>query len=229
MNMTTKSGVSVYEDRTDCPARFHDSYSSVTKAGCVCPTAVQARSRYTKRQRHGLGEPAYVDPTGTQRRLRALVAIGYPTRTLATLLGWTGNIGRVLWGDHLINRKTARRVAEIYDELSEIPGPSDASRRAAKRAGYVPPAAWDDETIDDPSAEPNTGAAEDDIVDDVAIGQVLDGKLSFKALRDSEKEALFREHLAGWGINRIRARFGMSNEAVKLWRGRAFEGEQVAA
>lgn len=97
-----------------------------------------------------------IDGTGTRRRLQALVAIGWSQRSLADRLEMTGpNLGRVIHGycDQVLVR-TARQVAELYDDLSMTPGPDPRSVARAAAAGWPPPLCWDDDTIDDPTASP---------------------------------------------------------------------------
>lgn len=112
-----------------------------------------------------------IDGTGTRRRLRALNAIGWTNTQLALRLGCSAeNVrGIVAAYDSLnghVTAGTARKVAALYDELwDQAPPAPDAyhraenekcKRRAAAR-GWAPPLAWDDATIDDPTAEPDFG------------------------------------------------------------------------
>ena len=103
----------------------------------------------------------YVDATGTVRRLRALSAVGWPYREIARRLGCDpGGINKVREGSRVMVRlATAKKVAALYDELWDQPGPSLRSVLAARRNGWVPPMAWDDDTIDDPAAQPHTPKA----------------------------------------------------------------------
>lgn len=101
---------------------------------------------------------ARVDPTGTLRRLRALVAFGYTQRYVADRLGmFETNLGVVIRAVRpLVQASTARRVEALYDELTARP-PAKPSKSAIRRAaalGWAPPLAWDDETIDDPNTKP---------------------------------------------------------------------------
>lgn len=97
-----------------------------------------------------------IDGTGTRRRLQALVAIGWSHRALGDRMGMTApNLGRVIHGycDQVLVR-TARQVAELYDDLSMTPGPDPRSAARAAAAGWSPPLCWDDDSIDDPAASP---------------------------------------------------------------------------
>ncbi|TYK45190.1 sigma-70 family RNA polymerase sigma factor [Actinomadura decatromicini] len=115
-----------------------------------------------------LADGAMVDGTGTRRRMQALVAIGWPQARLAERLGVDRtNLNKALRGDMPVRCRTARAARALYDELWDEPPPADghrekiASNRArnyARDRGWVPPLAWDDDTIDDPAAVPDVGA-----------------------------------------------------------------------
>ena len=101
-----------------------------------------------------------VDATGTRRRLQALVATGWPNAQIARRMGWAdGNLAAILNGHRTsVLTRTATQVRELYDQMwDERPPVGAPSRRAAARArgrGWAPPAAWDDDKIDDPLAGP---------------------------------------------------------------------------
>lgn len=103
-------------------------------------------------------------PHGVSRRLRALNAIGYPTRLLATEVGTTQEV----ICDHLrgerkfVLARTDQRVREVYARLCMTPGPSEISARLALKSGYAPPLAWDD--IDDIDETP-AGLRDDQVED----------------------------------------------------------------
>jgi DNA-binding transcriptional MerR regulator len=114
-----------------------------------------ARTRYKTLHCAGLLPPAWVDPTGTRRRIQALVRVGWPLREIFTRLGYgpRSRPANVLYGRQ-VHRSTALRVAAVYDELSMTPGPSSLAAARAAGKGWAPPLAWDDDTIDDPAAAP---------------------------------------------------------------------------
>ncbi|WP_409186457.1 hypothetical protein F9C11_20400 [Amycolatopsis sp. VS8301801F10] len=106
-----------------------------------------------------LADKAVVDITGSRRRLQALVATGRTQQYLADRLGMTpGNFWLVMQRQTRITAAKQRQINALYDELWDTPPADDvASRHArayARRHGWVPPLAWDDDTIDDPDAEP---------------------------------------------------------------------------
>lgn len=113
-----------------------------------------------------LADSAVIEtPIGVPRRVQALIALGWSQSQLAARLGirhrgnfhlhehrWTITAGRV------------RQVHALYDQLSMTLPPettwhqksaANRSRGYAAVRGWAPPLAWDDDTIDDPAAEPN--------------------------------------------------------------------------
>jgi hypothetical protein len=138
----------------------------------------------------GVHVPAY----GVHRRIQALRA-----------LGWTGdilqprvpvNVGSVM----LVSRvhiNTHRAVAAVYEDLAIQWGPSQITRDRARRAGYVPPAGWDDIDTD---PEPPKADAHVATVDEVewlaSAGETLENaadRLGFNSPETLAK-ALYR-----WG------------------------------
>jgi transcriptional regulator with XRE-family HTH domain len=102
-----------------------------------------------------------VNATGTRRRLEALVATGWSRAKLGERLGIepTG-MSELLRREH-VTAGRARAVADLYDELWDRPPPerewrekisAARSRNYAREHGWAPPAAWDDDLIDDPHA-----------------------------------------------------------------------------
>jgi len=118
---------------------------------------------------------AHVPSAGTTRRLQALVTIGWTQLELARRLGWrASNLPPLVQGhQQFVNYSTARAVRAVYDELSMTFGPAQRSRTIAKQHGWLPPLAWDEDTIDDPNFQPvgvlrhkfNSGINEEDIAE----------------------------------------------------------------
>jgi len=108
-----------------------------------------------------------IDGTGTQRRLQALVTIGWSMSRLAARLGINpGNFTAMVHGTRDVTAARAREVIALYDELWNKPQTGtdhrsrisvNRARRTAAQKGWVAPLAWDDSTIDDPAARPATG------------------------------------------------------------------------
>lgn len=100
----------------------------------------------------------WMSATGTARRIRALLAIGWTHEHLHAATGIATR--RHVKGDKgRVTRRTHEAIAGLYDRLSMTPGPSEQNRARARRLGWVPPLAWDDELIDDPTARPRGVAA----------------------------------------------------------------------
>jgi len=101
-----------------------------------------------------------LDAAGTHRRLQALIAIGWTQTDLANRTGLrlptVNALAHGRWGK--VQHATHLAVRSVFEELSGRPGPSARARAQALRHGWAPPLAWDDETIDDPTATP-TGVA----------------------------------------------------------------------
>lgn len=124
-----------------------------------------------------------VPNAGTQRRLRALNAVGHTWKSIGERLGLRTQSVREIAGlsvQHpwtMCYTETARRVEELYEEWWNVYPAGTAALRArlsAKRNGYLPPMAWDEDTIDDPTAKP--AVPDGDVVDVVAVKRALDGK-----------------------------------------------------
>lgn len=153
MNLPNTGG----EHGADCPSkRRHGTVTAYNTDGCRCCTARRAHARDAKRRRleliDGTG-PRLVDSAGTSRRLRALMAIGWPKAELARRLGVsTTRIDRLL-ADSTVRRSTRSRVQAVYAALADVPGPSAYTAGHARGRGYVPPIGWDDD-IDNPAARP---------------------------------------------------------------------------
>ncbi|RSS59847.1 hypothetical protein [Streptomyces sp. WAC01280] len=112
-----------------------------------------------------LNELRPIDATGTRRRLQALVAIGFPFLRLGEHLPIHPNQVHYVASGRRVQVKTARAVAALYDQLWNQnpadygirPATSLKVKRYAASKGWAPPAAWDDDTIDDPTAQPDLG------------------------------------------------------------------------
>ncbi|GGM55732.1 hypothetical protein GCM10012275_28560 [Longimycelium tulufanense] len=95
-----------------------------------------------------------VSHIGTQRRVRALMRMGWTTEEVARRAGIKVRTLRTVISRGGMSYNIHLRVARVYDELSHTPGPSGGAAGKARHLGYAPPLAWDDDTIDDPNATP---------------------------------------------------------------------------
>lgn len=98
---------------------------------------------------------ARICATGTTRRIRALMALGWRASDQAARSGLAPTtISELAAGQEKTTASAAGAIRGTYDELWNRQGPSDRTRAYARKQGWVPPAAWPDETIDNPSASP---------------------------------------------------------------------------
>ncbi len=103
---------------------------------------------------------------GAQRRLQALVAIGWSQSKLAERLGISPANFTFTMRNGMLRASTVRAIRRLYEELWNTLPPDQShrdkisvsrARNYAKAHKWVPPMAWDDDTIDDPAAVPEGG------------------------------------------------------------------------
>ncbi|MCW2757010.1 MAG: hypothetical protein JWO46_756 [Nocardioidaceae bacterium] len=134
-------------------------------AGCREACCRRANARYAKGIRYDrLHGGRSVPALGSQRRIQALAALGWSYTEIAAAAGMThrNHIRRIVVGQkgrpcRYLSRKTAAAIAAAFDKLSmTIPDQrlSGRTRAWARRQGWAPPLAWDDDTIDDPTVRP---------------------------------------------------------------------------
>ncbi|MEE2040123.1 hypothetical protein Q8791_23170 [Nocardiopsis sp. CT-R113] len=94
---------------------------------------------------------------GAQRRVRALIALGWSQRAIAERSGLSVEVMYLVrrGGRAMITSTTHHAIAQAYQELSRAApeNPSAAMVQLAKAEGWPPPAGWDDEWLDLPEAE----------------------------------------------------------------------------
>lgn len=185
--------------------RVHGKRSTYV-AGCPCDACREgnrvAQADWSRRRLYGV-EPSLVDATGTARRLQALVAAGTTQADLACHLGvLPGNLGPLVNGENpQVTARTRQAVAALYEQLWNPAHPDPRAVAHARRKGWAPPVAWDDESIDTPDARPEgvgpAGArrAFDEVAWRRALGEPLDVIARDLGLRLSSLErALARHH-----------------------------------
>lgn len=166
---------------------------------------------YVKR-RYFAGGPTQVPSLGTTRRLRALAAIGWTQKDVAAELGLSPQrINHLTRGRYpLLYPSTVAAVTAVYDRLGMVvpidppvvkergQRPHEACRRRARRLGWKPPLAWDDDTIDNPRARGQLGrttARPRHEVDPIVVERVLDGDNTLDTTT-AEKFEIMRRWLA---------------------------------
>lgn len=164
------AGMPDFETRADALVGPDVFYRILRREGGIHRTTeariLAVKPRPTKLQGHGERIPGI----GTFRRLRALAADGWT----ATELGLRCNKHKQYIvhlqkqnDDVLVRAWVAKYVADVYrktagakPEHHGIPAHiAERTRQAAAQKGWAPTRTWDDETLDDPNAQPDwTGA-----------------------------------------------------------------------
>lgn len=107
-----------------------------------------------------------IDATGTVRRLQALVAIGWSQARIGKQIGIAPGNTTKLMNATQVSVRRAQQIKELYDRAWNRPQTgadwhaktsATKARKMAAARGWVSPLAWDDDTIDDPAAVPDTG------------------------------------------------------------------------
>lgn len=169
---------------------------------------------------------------GTRRRLQALAVIGYSFADVARHVDMEPRyMGRIMTAG-FVYETTRAKVSRAYDDLWDKPRVGrDASeryliRRTKARAvahGWVPPLAWDDDTIDDPAAVPQVDVPiAVDRLDDVIVRAAIAGERpDMSPVERAEAITILNARnwsaarIAGWlgcnpkTIDRVRARLGL--------------------
>lgn len=133
-----------------------------------------------------------VPAVGSVRRLRALARMGWTVRDVAADCGIAHQTLSGLTEDGRTTMARATALAATYDRLSMRVGPSTRTRAWATNRGYAPPLAWDDSTIDDPTARPEGAGYRPAPV--------------IESIRELEAQGLTRDAIAG--------RLGITRDAV---------------
>lgn len=195
-----------------CTAARHGTLRAYNVNRCRCPAARAAHTRDEKRRRLEAleGRTRLVDATGTHRRLRALMAIGWRSRDLAPRIGWASGELDTIFRRPTVRRITAARVQSVYQQLADHPGPSQQTRRRAERAGWLAPLWWDDDTIDNPSIPDHGKIGQEPVIDQVAIERYRGGETSIKLTRAEKQAALTQLVLDGVSISAAGAQLGVN-------------------
>lgn len=158
----------------------------------------------------------FVPAIGTRRRIRALLAIGWRHSDITAAAGSSSAVTLHQQGRWVTLAKH-EAFAKAYRELSGKPGPSEASRRRARKLGHPGPLDWDDIDHDpDPQPDHDTdGSRLYEEPDPVVIERVLSGDWSLashanpaerrqvvEAWTERELSLAELERLTGWRTER---------------------------
>ena len=98
--------------------------------------------------------PALVPSIGIHRRMQALEYMGHAKSVIARELGIDETAVHQYFQRETCKTTTIKEMHAVYERLAMVEGASERVRWAARRRGWKPPMAWDDETIDDPTTKP---------------------------------------------------------------------------
>ncbi|MFE9812351.1 hypothetical protein [Streptomyces sp. NPDC005548] len=170
-------------------------------------------------------EGSRIESLGTQRRVQALAVLGWPRHWMATRIGMSATHFKKALNRDRVTLRLARAVTVLYDELwNQNPLEYGLTAVAvgrvkadAARAGWSGPLAWDDDTIDDPKATPQTDAVKPAASDGPNIvDRWLMGESVILGLEDRRQVV---QHLFEWTNDtpeQIAAQVEMSLDA--LWQ-----------
>lgn len=169
----------------------------------------------TTANRLGTTEP-FVPAIGTRRRIRALLALGWRHTDISAVAGRQSGCALHQQG-RWVTKSLHDDFSAAYRRLSATQGPSEKTRRWAKKLGYPGPLDWDD--IDhDPEPEASTdvdGSRRHEEPDPVVVQRVLEGDWSLAAeANPAERSAIVAQWTArelplnqleqrtGWRVHR---------------------------
>lgn len=204
--------------------RGYDRHRRTRTPACQpCKDAQAAWQRAYEKRRYLARGPMLIDSTGTTRRLQALAAIGWPSRTLGEALGVSASPVRDLTRGTRphVTRQTAAAVAALYDRWAMTRGPSARSAQRAAAKGWAPPLAYDDDRIDDPKYRPSAMIAGRTAVDEVAVDRAAGGDRTVRLRRAERTEVVRRLTAAGMSAEQIAARMGTTARSVQRRRAAA--------
>lgn len=176
----------------------------------------------------------WVPAIGAIRRLHALHAIGYSTRDLAHRLAVPQQAVSAITKRTRIYGSTWLRIRDLYDQLSGLPGPSDAARHRAALRNLAAPLAWEGTDIDHPDAVPDPGPAvtDDSHIDEVLLRRVLTGEHEGPIPRPIRKAVYEHADLHDWGHERLaralRIEPKSAGRAMTRYRAKRRESEAAA-
>lgn len=161
----------------------------------------------------------FVLNVGARRRIEALLAIGWRHSDITTAMHEARPAVRsrsqlVLhqigsW----IAASTHDAVVGAYDALSMSPGPSRCTIGRSAKLGYLPPLAWDDDTIDLPEV-PEADVLEPEL-DQVAIERAVAGDPPALLTKAEREEAVRRLRALGLSTKESAERLKMHPRSVQ--------------
>lgn len=176
-----------------------------------CDPCKMAAARYQNLREIDIlhGRPREVGMVGVQRRVQALMALGWGCPALAEMIGVSSaQVHKWTKPNAFVRSSTRDRIAAVYDELRDLEQPESRNakyaRTVATKHGWHPPRAWYD--IDDPDEQPDLGYRHwrnHDEVDVVIVDRIMFGDYSLaRAATKAERvEIVARWRADGRSLN----------------------------
>lgn len=218
--------VATVTDLHVCPTdHAHGENSNCyTSHSCRCGDcrAYSREHRYWLFHLHRAGKMspgAALDARGVRRRLEALMAIGWSLPLVADRVGVHRSLVLRWIEAPVVEAKTIRRVAAVYEELRNLQPPTDTpvrlgianrTRRIAAERGYVPPIWWDDIDEDDDPPAPDTELD----IDVVAIELAVTGAARIKLTTAERHEAVRQLNARGYYDTTIARMLGVDEKTI---------------
>lgn len=179
---------------------------------CKCDDCRRAISKnhnvYKMRLAARGGRPILTPKLGAERRLRALMAIGWPRRELARQAGYSSDpFSHILNGTReSVGPEVTRRVNDLYERLRYTPGPSSITAARAGAKGWPAPDRW--LNIDDPAERPDPGYSQTrhwTELDPIVVDRIVGGDMSLaaRATRAERVEVVARWRADGRPLNEL--------------------------
>lgn len=151
------------------------------------------------------------------RQARALAAIGHSLRAQRARTGIVASCYfRLTAGRSTVFAEAAARAIDaMYEDWRDKPGPSVRAIVSARKQGWQPPDAWDDDTIGDPDAIPRPPEP-DPLPDEVLVALALKEQWPLVRIERRIDRAAIVTALAGTGIapSTVAARLKTSTPVV---------------
>lgn len=160
-------------------------------------------------------------PTGMIRRVQALHHQGYSCASVAREVGChEESLQEALRNREYATKRLQVAVAEAYDRLwdkpcQDHPRITGRARGRARRQNWAPAMAWDDDTIDDPRAEPvgiPDGRVDPAGYDESRIERRILGDRSVRLHKGETAEVVRRLVADGWSLRAIARHTGVKPE-----------------
>jgi hypothetical protein len=199
-----------------CTSIRHEPTPQQYRSGCCCPATQEAWSQYQQKMRERRKLPDYIPPAprkpakptplpgeirmrnlslalGAQRRIQAMIRIGHTVGSIACHSGLSSRYIYTLSGGSYrggVTPRSAGLINDVYQKFQYIRGKNRHAASWGQKKGYLPPAAWAPDDLDNPEARPtwpyrtgqhtgqvslkgNNGMAEHDATHTAALAAIM--------------------------------------------------------